>query len=997
VVSLTALLWESVFVEAEKEKFMSIEKELAWQLSVQKLVADISARFVNLDEHNFDLSVDETLKQMGEFFRVDRSYVFEFSEDCASFSNTHEWVAENISPQIDRTQNIPTSEAPWFTNKLQTEAEMVVSDVSLMPEEAWREKKEFETQSIKSVICRGMFGPGGELLGMLGFDSVRETRQWNSEHSWILGVVSDIIGAALARKDVLNAVRRSEQKFRTLYNSTSDAVMLLDENGFFDCNQATLDIFECDSYEKFYSLHPAELSPAFQEDGRDSFAAAQERIELARREGSARFEWLHLRYLSRTVFPAEVLLNRLELDGRMVLQAVVRDISERKEAEREVLEANRRFETLVNNIPGATYRCLCDESWQSVYISNAIKNLTGYSASEYLKKDSPHLYGDDIFPDDREKVYQAVMTALDEHRSFRIEYRIIHRDGSIRWVNEQGQGVFSSLDGENPEFIDGVIFDITDRKNSEIALSEAAALLAATNAELEEAQEIGQVGNWYYDIKKQEVTWSKQLFRLFYRESELGQPTLSEAIDSYHPEDLHVLKAAMERSISVGEPYSLTIRSNPEKGTVRYLRTEGRARRGPDQTISSLIGTVTDITESVVREKELRKAQERAEQSSKIKSEFLANMSHEIRTPMNGVIGMVELLLDTELDEDQRDLASTTRESADLLLTIVNDILDFSKIEAGKLSLAQHSFDLKEVLEKLQKLFENRFAEKNIRFSMEFDSAIPETLNGDPNRLRQILLNLIGNAVKFTSQDGEIKLCVEQQSATEDETILSFKVIDNGIGISQEAQARIFEAFEQADATMTRQFGGTGLGLSISSSLVKLMGGEIGVSSSPGEGSTFYFSARFKNSTGQEWQSIVHQPEENGTGRSPAMQGLRVLVVEDNPVNQKLTVSILDKLGCQTIVANNGEEAVSLFKQSEVDLILMDMQMPIMGGEEAVGIIRSIPEGENTPIVALTAHAMSEDRDRYLKLGLNGYISKPIERESFVSTILEAVGRPHSY
>jgi|GEM_PF-2144435 len=987
------------------EKYVSIrfditnriiaEGKLSRQLSVQRLLAEISAAFVNLDEHGFDRAIDQTLGRMGEFFEVDRSYVFQFTKECDYVSNTHEWVGENITAQIDRTQNVPTIDLPWFTNELKSNSAMVVSDIDGLPPEAWREKEEFQAQSIKSVICQGMYGPDGELLGALGLDSVVKNIDWSSEHRWILKVVSDIIGAALARKEVFQEVRRSEQKFRTLYNTTSDAVMLLDETGFIDCNQATLDIFECDSLDKFCTLHPAELSPPLQENGQDSMQAAEERIAQAKRDGSVRFEWLHTRHLSRSTFPAEVLLNRMELNGRKILQAVVRDISQRKEAEHEILEATQRFQALVNNIPGVSYRCILDHNWSMVFISDAVLPLTGYPPDDFINN-KVRTFASVILAEDRERVLKTVQAAIKEKKPYQLEYRITHRDGSIRWVSENGQGIFSTDNPERAEFLDGAIFDITDRKNSELTLKKTAQALTAANSSLEEAQEIGQLGNWSFDPALQTVTWSKQLFRLFERDFELGQPTLEEAIAVYHPEDIPLIKSALEQAISLGTPYTLTVRTNEKNGEFKYTRTEGRVKK-ENGLISMLVGTVTDISQSVLREQELRQAQKRAEESSRIKSEFLANMSHEIRTPMNGVIGMTDLLLDTELSEEQKELAQTTRESAESLLTIVNDILDFSKIEVGKLRLLSQPFKLRETLRKLENIFSHRLAEQKLSLNIEIAQDIPEIMLGDKDRLRQVLLNLIGNAIKFTPGPGSVKVSVTKNKIETDFILLDFKISDTGIGISKQAQQRIFEAFEQADTTMSREFGGTGLGLSISSSLVELMGGKLGVTSEVGHGSEFFFSVRFKSASASSFENTG---KDKLTSRADLAQenqavisGLDVLLAEDNPVNQKLTVSILSKAGCNITVAANGQEAVSLFEQGSFDLVLMDMQMPVINGEQASEMIRATGKRATVPIIALTAHAMEGDRERYLSMGLNGYISKPIRRDDFISVIKEVVSR----
>jgi PAS domain S-box-containing protein len=896
----------------------------------------------------------------------------------------------------------------------------------------------------------------------------------------------------------------AQARTRAIVDTAADGILTLDERGLIETfNAAATCIFGYGPAE-VAGRHISLLVPALTGD---ELAPGGGREDEGKRKDGSRF-------------PAEIALGEARVDHHRIITLTVRDLTGHKQAEAELLQERALLRSLMDNVPDNVY--FKDAQSRFIRISKAL-------ATRFGIQDPAEAVGKTDFDYFTEE--HARLAFLDEQAMIRSGRPVIGKEEKETWEGGRETWVSTTkmpLRDRHGNIIGtfGVSRDITERKQAEELVRRSEALYHSLVEYLPQ--------NIFRKDLQGRFTFANQKF-LAILGKRLDEIVGKTDYDFFPKELAEKYRADDAKVLSTGQSFDTIEEHVTPEGSMLYVQVVKTPVRGADGEIIGTQCIFWDVTEKKRQEQELQNAKASAEEANRAKSEFLANMSHEIRTPMNGVLGMTELALDTELSSEQREYLTMVKASADALLAVINDILDFSKIEARKLQLEPIDFDLRDSLGDTMKALALRAQQKGLELACYIPATVPDALIGDPGRLRQILINLVGNAIKFTDE-GEVVVHVElahdqPETPTELATFLQFSVRDTGCGIPAEKLDCIFEAFEQADMSTTRKHGGTGLGLTISSQLIVMMGGRIWVESELGKGSTFHFSARFalqqepsKSRAMRRPEALLNMPvlivDDNATNRrilhemltnwrmkptavengrdallqmeraveagepfplvlldammpemdgfalaaeinqrpafagavlmmlssagqigegarcralgistyltkpikqsdlldailialslsfqhdephEPAMKpphanlrSLHLLLAEDNAVNQKLAVRLLEKRGHTVVVVGDGKQVLDALEREGFDAVLMDVQMPRMNGFEATAAIRLTERdtGRHVPIVAMTAHAMKGDREKCLQAGMDGYVTKPVQAAELFDAIAAVV------
>jgi len=764
-------------------------------------------------------------------------------------------------------------------------------------------------------------------------------------------------------KHAENILRDAEESRRGILQNLSEGIINIDSRGFITyVNPAMLQMFEYDESEVI-GQNVKILMPEPDRGNHDGYLAHYHAKSGSNIIGVGR-EMEGLTKGGRR-FPIELTVTEVSFKGERCFVGLLRNITERKKIE----SIRSRFEAIIESSTDAIMSKNLDgivTSWNP-----AATKMFGYSQEEIIGRSMTKL-----FPPEREHEEQEILHKI--RRGEQIEHFETLRkkkNGEIFPVSVNISPIrdkVGTIIGASK-----IVRDISERKIIEQELS-------TSERKNRRILETSSEGFWMINTEMSTVELNLSMCRILGRgrDEVLGRPVLDFVDERNRAVFLHQLE---ERKKGNNSTYEIELQQ-PDGTNIPCLFSATPMYDEECRLIGSF-AMVTDISDRKKVEMALHTAKEAAEAATRAKADFLANMSHEIRTPMNAIIGMTYLARQSDPTSKQQNYLTKIDNAAQSLLGIINDILDFSKIEAGKLELEQIQFSLDKVMSSLADIVCHKAEEKGLEIVFSVDQGLPTQLIGDPLRLGQILINLVNNAIKFT-EHGEIVVKVAQVDVA---GRLIFTVSDTGIGMTPEQVANLFQSFSQADTSITRKYGGTGLGLSISRQLCELMGGEIRVESEPGKGSTFTFTANFcvADFFGREQPCPDCEPCQTASLHDSAeLAGRKILLVEDNEINCELATELMTDLGLSVTIANNGSEAVGRIAMESFDLVLMDIQMPVMDGLTATRLIRSDDRFRRLPIIAMTAHAMSGDRERSLEAGMNDHITKPIAPDKLTETLL---------
>ena len=778
---------------------------------------------------------------------------------------------------------------------------------------------------------------------------------------------SIVIEGIKTPQDYKLELSQAEEKLNRIFSNSRDAIIVLCSKtwAFSKCNGASLELLKADSQNKLIGQTFSDISPIKQPNGRNSRDLIKEKISIALESGRHFFEWQILN-LEGNLISCTVLLTKMNDGEDFYLQAVLRDISVQKKLEHKLRDTNEYLSLVLENSGiGIWDLNLSDDS---LCLDTKLCEILG------IKDDCPERLKDLqslVHPDDLNNFKKSLMNYLkgDSH-VYECVYRVKHREGHYVYIYDKGR--FSKWnDRESPTRFTGTFIDISEVKRTE--------------KELKLALEENKVGVWRFNPIENHLVWDDSMYELYGIDKEDFTGDYDAWVTSLRPDYKKIAVQEFTDALAGKSSFNTTFAIVTPSDDTKYIKARAVIDRDSDGAPIYVTGINSDVTKEHNLYLESQKQTELARSAEVAKSEFLANMSHEIRTQMNGIIGIIQLLKDTNLCKDQSELIETMEFSSNSLLRIINDILDLSKIEAGRVVFEVVEFDIISLIKKCTEICKESVEKKGIYLKKSLPDEELSLVKGDAFRINQILLNLLSNAIKFTEKGG-VTISLEVSDDENNSSRIEVEVQDTGIGIDEKNIQKLFNNFEQVDYGITKKFGGTGLGLSISSKLAQLMGGLITVESLPNVGSIFKFQINLEKTKNYGRKRTLESKRfENISVEYPN----KILVVEDNKINQKVVLRVLKKLGYEADCVDNGKLAIEKIDKgsNSYTLVFMDMEMPVMNGVDTTKYLVEKYKNECPKIIAMTANVLAEDKIKCQEAGMAGFVSKPIQTETIKEVI----------
>ena len=767
----------------------------------------------------------------------------------------------------------------------------------------------------------------------------------------------------------VKCLKESEEKYKIIFENNTDAIFLIDKNRVIDCNLSALKMYQYDSKEDFIKTHPSKLSPERQLDGMLSTEKAPKMMLIAYETGLNTFEWIHTRANGEN-FPTKICLTKIPYQNKGILYAVCHDLTHDKDAEKAFKDSEKRYELAMSVANDGIWDWNLREG--QILLDARYYTIAGYEPNEY-----PAVYEEwkkRVHPDDFMPIKNA-MDAFVARKSpiYDVEFRFLCKSGAYLWIRSRGK-IIDCDDKNRPLRIVGTHADIDAHRKAKEKLSQSEILKKTILQNIPDLMWLKDVNGIYLACNPAVGVFLNRRPKNIIGHSDF---------DFFEPEEAELFSQQDKNTIKSGQPFtSEVVRVNQSKKKVLYEMTCSAVKDKAGNLIG-VLGTTHDITKRKLNEAALVEAQHRAEMANRAKSEFLANMSHEIRTPMNAILGFTEILMRLEKESKKVHYLETINTSGQALLSLINDILDLSRIESGKMQLQYAPVSINALCVEMEGLFSAKIQEKGLSFRCTVGEKSSEIIGLDEAKIRQVLVNLIGNAIKFTHQGGvTLSICSQASKESKGSRVdLKIVVSDTGIGIRKDQQEKVFHSFEQVQGQKETLYGGTGLGLAITMKIITLMKGDIHIESEEGLGTSFHLlipdleiiSSQEKSSTSNniiDIEGLIFQPS-------------TILVVDDVDYNREILETYLSDWDFKLYFACDGQQAFEKAQEILPDLILLDMKMPIMNGYEAAEKLKALELTQKIPIIAVTAFALNQDEEVISEL-CDGYLRKPVNRHELM-------------